>query len=96
MSAAEAQKQLTSPPPPAPGYGAGKTSQAALGVHPGWKQQIKDVRPKDVIEVAISLERMRRRTPIVWVQSLGIGIAGAGLGALLGGCLLYTSDAADE
>jgi len=85
MSAVVPQPQsAVTPPAPTTGYGAGKKSQAALGAHAAWKQPIKDVRPKDVIEVAVSLERMRRRTPIVWVQSAGVGIAGAGLGALLG------------
>ena len=63
----------------------GAEDQQALSIRDEWKQPLADMQPGDVIEVGISLERMRRRTPIGWLQSLALGVCGSGLGAYLAG-----------
>jgi len=51
----------------------------------GWVRPLKDLKPREMLEVGVALERMRRRTPIGWIQSVGAAVGGAGLGAWLSG-----------
>ena len=84
MNAVEPQPRTEQPPEPAI-YGEQAQAQPALNVRPGWKQPLRDMRPRDVIEVGVTFERMRRRTPIAWLQSGAAAVSGAGLGAVLDG-----------
>ena len=76
-------------PPPKKQVGAGGSRNAygnrpqAVGLLNEWRSPLKGLTPDDVIEPAIDLEKIRRRTPIGWLQSVATGAGGAGFGAIV-------------